>query len=48
MLGDILAALVGQVETIEDAGSFADFTSNGHHGKVDIVAVDWIPLGVEL
>ena len=48
VLGDILAALVGQVETVEDAGAFADLTSNGHHGQVDIIAVDWIPLGVEL
>ena len=47
MLGDIVAALIGQVEIKQDAGAFSDLTSNSHHSQVDIVAVDWIPLVVE-
>ena len=47
VLGDIVAALIGQVEIKQDAGAFSDLTSNSHHSQVDIVAVDWIPLVVE-
>ena len=48
VLGNILAAFISQVEIEEDACAFPDLTPDSHHGQVDIIAVDWIPLGVEL